>query len=263
MIQVHEVDPSVPRGVVYGRVYCATPQFPLAAARIVLEPIADGWGNWPQDIHCGVSDSNGLFELPRVLKGNYHAFAVLPGYVSAASLLPRRDVTGVPESFEDSCDVLDRFLPRVTVDPDKPAVIDFRLEKGGSISGDVFWRDGSCASDIETALMLISSEGRRQTYSATGRRSTNSDGSFLLGGLPAGKYIVGARVPRFLPYVRSYTDSLRGLTQINCFSSFYWTGETANPRDARPIQVETGLDAPGIKITLPMCWQEPLARIFT
>jgi hypothetical protein len=260
-----ELDPSFPRGRFLGRVYCASTGAPLASAKIKLQgfkPVLDNFFGIHQ---IGETDRKGRFDFPAVPVGTYHAFATLPGYVSPASLLPKSSpfLFGVPIHFDVPVEVLDATLPKITTNVQEASVPDFQLETGGSISGRVSWQDGAPAKNNHTQLMLIDGEEKRGNYGSFREDlsfvafSTDTEGNFRFECLPPGRYIIGARVPRFLDYVCRNAYPGRTPAMVNCASSYYWTGGTPYYMEAVPLELQSREDMSGITIVLPMLEREP------
>jgi hypothetical protein len=257
-----EIDPNFPKGQLLGRVTCASTGLPLSAATIKLQAI-----NPEGDVRfgiqrLGVSDVEGNFDFPGVLAWTYYVFATLPGYVSPSSLIPREFGLGLPYYIDARRRVLDGLLDKITIAPGTATKIDFSLHVGGSISGTVFWQDGNPATNTQLTVMFIDRDNNRHEHQLAPREdaspladsnvSTDNDGNFKLAGLFTGKYIVGARVPKLLPYVRKNLLWDGVPSTINCGSFFYWTGNTPNPADAVPVAVTAGTDISGVDLVLPM-----------
>jgi hypothetical protein len=269
MIMRSDVDPSFPRGRLMGRVFSAATQLPLASVEIELQPVGPSASGVTRIGRVAESDAEGCFEANSIPVGTYYAVATLPGYVSSASILGRPPmIFGSPNRLAAFGDIPEAIVPRVTIEAERDAVIDFQLELEGAISGKVTWMDGSPARDNILDLVLIQSNGSPRHYdpnpgggwlsSGPGMLITDGKGNFRLSNLPAGKYAVGARVPRFLPYVRTDGDPSIGPTTVNCLSSFYWTGGTAYFREASAVEVENGADTSGVDLVLPMTEPPPL-----
>jgi hypothetical protein len=204
----------------------------------------------------------GTLIFPNVLASTYYAFATLPGYASPSSTLTRSDGFGIPPHLDAPRHVLDAVLDKITVTPGTPSQITFSLEIGGTISGTVFWQDGSPATNNLLKVMFIDGEKNQHCHWLTPMEdigpfseftvATDTDGNYKLAGLFTGKYIVGARVPRLLPYVRKNLLWGGVPPTINCGSLFYWTGDTPNPANAVPVEVTSGTDISDINLVLPM-----------
>jgi hypothetical protein len=262
-----ELDPSFPRGRFLGSVHCASTGLPLASAKIKLQgfkPVLDNFFGIHQ---IGETDGRGRFDFPAVPVGTYHAFATLPGYVSPAYLLPTASCFGIPKHFDVPVKVLDATLPKITINVQEASVLDFQLETGGSICGRVSWQDGAPAKNNGTRLMLIDGEEKRRDFgsflkdsSFVGRDvafSTDTEGNFRFECLPAGRYIIGARVPRLLNYVCKNAYPGRTPAMVNCASSYYWTGGTPYYMEAVPLELQSRENISGISIVLPMLEREP------
>jgi len=259
----HKIDPNFPKGQFLGRVICASTGLPLAAAVIKLQAVKP-----EEDIRLGiqrlgVTDTEGNFDFPNVLASTYYAFATLPGYASPSCTLTRSASFGIPTYLDVPRHVLDAVLDKVTVTPGIPSQITFSLEVGGTISGTVSWQDGSPATNNLLKVVFIDGEKNQHDhwlepmedmpgFFDTPEVLTDGNGSFKLDGLFTGKYIVGARVPKLLPYVRKNLQWDGVPPTINCASFFHWTGNTPNLANAIPVEVKSGTDIPNIDLVLPM-----------
>jgi hypothetical protein len=267
-----EIDPNFPKGRLFGSVTCAQTGLPLSGATIKLQAVHE-----EPDIafgiqRLGVTDAKGNFQFPAVLASTYYIFATLPRYVSSASPLSRSSplVFGVPCHIETRSQDIDAVLDKVTVNPANPSEIHLSLLVGGTISGKVFWLDGTPAINNQLALVRVHPDDSRRPYDLVlpedwlyldqlmyPSSSTDDNGNFHLEGLSPGKYIVGARAPKLLNYVRKNLMWNGIPPTINCAGFEYWTGGTPNLAEAVPIEVEAGVDVPQINLTLPMLRPNP------
>ncbi len=258
------------RGRLSGRVRCASTGELLDGAVVKLK--ATYWKvdvDYPILFEAARTDSEGYFESSTVPVGSYYVFAERPGYVSRASLIPRRhdlygplDYLCVARAMLD----LDSYLGRVTVAEGQESYVELSLQPGGSISGAICWSDGSPAKRNEIGLWRLDEVGSHRAYTARTaeglrlRREhdfylTDDNGKFLLADVHEGFYILCARVPRFLPYERP--NSVPGPPIVNCFSSFIWTGNEPHQSRAMPFEVTSGLDTV-VNLRLPMLEQDPI-----
>jgi hypothetical protein len=256
-----EIDPNFPKGRLFGSVTCVSTGFPLSGAAIKLQGVSPAVDEVFGLHKLGVTDANGNFDFPAVLASTYYIFSTLPGYASPASPLSRSFAYGVPCHLDDRTHDLDAVLDRVTVTPAAPSKIHLSLVDGGVISGKVLWMDGSPATHSPVSIMHVDRDESRRRYSLTASEDadcmgdmfdylTDSDGNFHLGGLFPAKYIVGAKAPKLLDYVRKNLMWNGVPPTINCASFYYWTGNTPNLAEATPIEVESGIVT--INLTLPM-----------
>ena len=256
-----EIDPNFPKGRLFGGVTCASTGLPLRGAAIKLQGVSPAVDEVFGLRKLGVTDANGNFDFPAVLAWTYYIFSTLPGYASPASPLSRSFAFGVPWHLDYRTHDLDAVLNRVMVTPAAPSEIHLSLVDGSVISGKVLWMDGSPAAHNPVSIMHVDRDESRRRYSLTASEDadcmgdmsdylTDSDGHFRLGGLFPGKYIVGAKAPRLLNYVRKNLMWNGIPPTINCASFYYWTGNTPNLAEATPIEVGSGIVT--INLTLPM-----------
>jgi hypothetical protein len=256
-MQYRKIDPNLPRGRLFGSVTCASTGFPLGAATVW----AQGLKSEP-DIafgirKLGVTNANGFFDFSGIPASKYYIFATLRGYASPATQLSRFSGFGVPEHFSAAEHVLDVALERVTVASEAATEINLSLVIGGTISGRVSWQDGSPAARNSMRLIFVDCDNRHhhsvrhEDVCAYGTE-TDDEGNYRFEGLFTGKYIVGARAPKFLNYVRKNLMWNGIPPTISCASFFYLTGNTANPVEAIPVEIESGIDISKIDLILPM-----------
>jgi hypothetical protein len=264
-----EIDPNFPKGRLFGRVTCTQTGLPLCGAAIKLQAVHPE-GDIAFGIQkLGVTDENGNFDFPAVLASTYYIFATLPGYASSVSPLSRSSGFGIPCHIDTRLQDIDAVLDRVTVTPATPSEIHLSLLAGGTISGKVFWLDGSPAIHTHLTVVHVYRDESRRHYALTPPEddhcleelvygsSTDDDGNFHLDGLFPGKYIVGARAPKLLNYVRKNLMWNGVPPTINCAGFYLWTGGTPNLAEAAPIEVEAGVEIPKIDLTLPMLRPNP------
>lgn len=260
------------RGRLSGRVRCASTGELLDGAVVKLK--ARHWTvdvDYPILFEAARTDSEGYFESSTVPVGSYYVFAERPGFVSRASLIPRRYGLYGPLDYLCLAGVmvdLDSFLGRVTVQEGKDSYVELSLQRGGSISGTVCWSDGSPAKWNELELWRVDESGSLRGYTARaddGRPRGEGDfyptddrGQFLLEDVHDGSYILGARVPRFMPYVRS--SSLPGPPTMNCFSPFIYAGNEPYKLRATPVEVRIGVNTV-VNLRLPMVEPEFRSRL--
>ncbi len=254
-----EIDQNFPRGRLFGRVTCTQTGSPLAGATISLQGAPPSIDEVFGIRTLGVTDANGNFDFRAVLAWTYYIFAKVPGYAYPASHLSQSwGCLGVRDHFNAPEPVLDAALDKVTVTPEAATEINLTLAVGGTISGKVSWQDGTPAARNQMKLILVDGDKRRdhsfrseQDAHAYGTE-TDDKGNYRFKGLYTGKYVVGARAPKLLDYVRKNLMWNGVPPTMNCASFYYWTGNTPNLADAVPIDVESAVDVSNVDLTLPM-----------
>lgn len=167
------------------------------------------------------TDENGNY-LAGVRPGKYVVFADANGYVG--------------EFFDDKENFTEANIVEVAEDTHTVG-IDFKLDKLGTMSGRVTDESSGEPTAEATVIAYLESDSRSLSPDILGlihhqkafRTKTNDNGEYLLEGLPAGKYIVEANAPSYLP-------------------EFY--KEAADVKDATPIELEKSSHATGIDFTL-------------
>ena len=139
-----ETDPGV---AVTGHVTCDDTQRPARFARVNLIPARrdDQPSNGPVRGRLGgsgLTDTDGNFRVVNVAPGDYYVQVNAPGYLSVRQMMQEEVEAGVAPA-----DILAR-LPAVHVDTNGGTAAPLVLERGGAISGQVVWADGSPAAGL-------------------------------------------------------------------------------------------------------------------
>jgi hypothetical protein len=184
-------------GSVFGHVYCADTNAPARFARVALIPVNpeghDGRGGTQQ-----VSTAlDGSFQIQNVAPGSYYVVAMLSGYLNPLSQVAFADVTSSDAAAQAR---VAKVVTPVVVNGSDGAHAEIRLERGGSISGTVYYDDGSPAVNVIITAKLAT--GNTATTSNTppsagalGQQQfarTDDYGRYRVPGLPPGDYLVMA-----------------------------------------------------------------------
>ncbi len=167
--------PLQPGGVVRGRVVDQLTGLPIAneAVGINNPDISNGYGT------C--TDANGYFVRPNLPYGRYEAMAG-----GEWNWCKQSSSDYIREYYSETTDWNMRTL--LTVDAGSPAFdqINFTLLLGGKISGRVF----DAASGLPLAGANVSFAPADQPWWRWGGSNSAADGSYTIGGVPSGDYIV-------------------------------------------------------------------------
>ncbi len=155
------------------------------------------------------TDSSGQYLLDRLIPGMYVVYAAKRGYVG---------------EFYNNTRVFSEATPVQVAENDTTAGIDFDLTAGAKISGMVADQaDGTPLGGAHVTARLILKP--HLTFHAV----SSGDGSYTIEGLPAGSYIVSARLEG---YAREYYDNV------------------SRPDQATPVSVTPPNEVTGIDFTL-------------
>ena len=167
----------------------------------------------------GRTDSNGNYTIPGLPTGSYVVFACAEC----------SGVNFVNEYYQDALSWQDADSVPVTALADTPG-INFTLEVGGSISGQVTYLDGGTPVPVANLSVMAHDPATNWHVSKT---HTDSNGNYTIPGLPTGSYIVLA------------CASCSGLD----FVSEYYQ-DARDWRDADPVPVTALADTSGIDFSL-------------
>jgi len=175
-------------------------------------------------------NSDGRFMFEDLSPGNYSINVGVPPGLSqpigyAAGLRSRLDALEVP--------------------PKGCAEVTFRTQPDGRISGRILNKDGSFLPNVE--VIIWNAAEKFEFYRGAIRDYNKEDGSFDLGPLPPGEYILGAYVwvlPQGFPAMADERDKLTQATLR------FFSGATS-PGSARKIKVGFGEHVANIELRIP------------
>jgi hypothetical protein len=249
-------------GSVAGHVSCADTNAPARFARVTIESVDDLKESPKGVAHSASSVAvdtklDGSFLIRSVEPGKYYMLAEMPGYLSPlAALAP--DAVELP-SAEDK-EKLRAMLQQVTVVRGQESRLDFRLERGASLSGTVRYDDGSPAAGVSVSPLRKAKDGTLQQVSNglqdrfSGPQRTDDLGHFRVAALLPAEYLVSVDLPSF-----SVSMSGGSLLGAGGYSRIgpgrhvqIYSGGTARRSEAKPILVGEGQDIDGADITIPI-----------
>ncbi|NOY07052.1 MAG: carboxypeptidase regulatory-like domain-containing protein, partial [Chlorobi bacterium] len=132
----------------------------------------------------------------------------------AGVFIVRAHARGYMPEYYDNVQRADKAT-EIKTDPNKKDItgIDFKLGKGGSITGKVLASaDGSPIKRAMVVAMIPSNTPKHP--GAYFRVSTDSNGEYTIDGMPAGKYIVQASAFRFFPQYYDHVKDAASATKV-------------------------------------------------
>lgn len=239
-----------------GRVINLTTGTPVRRASIQASYlVAEGRGETVRQERNTNTDENGMFELPGLAAGRWTLRASKTGYVEQQY--------GQRSAFSSA--------DPITLAEGQRVVADFRLSRGGAISGRIVDEFGDpLAGANVTALRLQSSpDGARTARTGTSVPS-DDNGSYRIYGLPPGQYYVSVNDPsaaRMIfvgnadgsngaqaftieaeSFVTAGTVSITR-SERTSYAPTYYPG-TANITDAQRLTLGLGEEQVGINLTI-------------
>jgi hypothetical protein len=136
-------------------------------------------------------------------------------------------------------------LDSIELQPGGCAEVIFRTEPDGRILGTVKGTDGKSIEDVE--IIAWNADQKYDFYRGSARVYAGKDGSFDLGPLPPGKYIVGAYVWALPQGFPSLSDDRDRLTE----STLRFFPGTVSFSSAIPVKLELGQHLTNLDLTLP------------
>jgi hypothetical protein len=179
------------------------------------------------------TDPEGRFEFRELPAGRFTLGASKPGFVSLQFGQRRPFEQGRPIELADK-QVQDR--------------IDFRLPRGGVVSGRVVDEFGDPVADAQVAAMQLRyMNGRRRPVSAGRPAQTNDLGQFRIWGLPPGEYVVSATLRSFgAPDAQMIVGASQDPTG---YAPTFYPG-TGSVAEAQRVAVTLGAEASGVEFAL-------------
>jgi hypothetical protein len=253
---------GAPSGVVMGHIYCADTGAPARMASVMLELASDVENSQPgaretKPIHMASvrTSLDGSFSMQHVAPGNYLVIVTLPGYISPFSALQ----ASLQEIRNPDATLKQQFLkyaPRVTVQPNAPASIEIRLERGATIGGVVRFDDGGPAIGMtvrpllhrDSAWIPITLNG----FAFNADITTNDRGEFRFSGLPSGEYLIQADLELVNSMYEVSRDEGGSGAEVKQYSISLFSGAVTQAKNAKPLTIKVGDDREGEDFNLPL-----------
>jgi hypothetical protein len=247
---------------VSGHVYCADTNTPARMASVILQPADQIDSIRPgEDQHISSHGEmiptrlDGSFSIPHVEPGVYYVIATQRGYISPLTSIyvtpSDRSGGGAPKPKKPAM-----TAPRIVVQSNLPVSVNVAIERGAAISGAILYDDGSPAVGVRVSVLvrarndwtvLPSSPVASMSYSD----STDEQGHYRIGGLPASEYLLEATLsPSGMSYnVGEYGT---GVGTWPIYSLSFYTRGSSRRKDATPITVTDGEEFGGQDIDIPL-----------
>lgn len=237
-----------------GRVVNATSGVPVRRASIQASSVNDQGRGEPA--RSATTDDNGGFELRDLPAGRWTLRAAKTGYVEQQ--FGQRSALATAEP--------------VTLAEGQQFVADFRLTRGGAISGHILDEFGDPVAGASVSAMRLQAAAQGQRMTRTGTSVPSDDtGAYRIYGLPPGQYYVSVNDPSAARMVvfsspdgstvrADSADSVRieaanvtlvtneGATRTS-YAPTYYPG-TANIADAQRLTLGLGEERSGITLTI-------------
>jgi hypothetical protein len=175
-----------------------------------------------------ITDNNGAYEIKTLAAGRYTLNASKGSFVALQYGQTRPFEPGKPLELHDA-QVFEKA--------------DFRLPRGGVVTGHVVDEAGEATADVLVSVMRYQYvQGRRQLSPAGRAAQTNDLGEFRLFGIPPGQYVLSATL-RNLVIGDTTSDNRSG------YAPTYYPG-TASVTEAQRLTVAVGQTLSEINIAL-------------
>ena len=214
--------------------------------------------------------ADGTYLFTNVKAGTYYVHAQAPGYVDPLSQFSDEDFASAdPAIRKKIADV----APTITVNGTEQARADLRLERGASISGRVLYDDGTPAAGWTVRTLHDAPAGTPQSLGLgidladidlnhiTEVSQTDDTGHFRISGLPAGDYLLEARLTTaalghsaFNPIASNAGNPFGSANMAGMMGLklTVYSGNAVRRADATAVKVGTGEDRSGYDITMPL-----------
>ena len=201
-------------GIVSGTVFDENSGEPVSGAYVTVQLIDNPF------FSASVStNDDGSYSIPSLRPGDYYVYTYAEGFF--------------PQWYEGVTSPREA-TPVAVQNDNETASIDFKLSRGGTISGRVLDADGSpiVGAIIEAYPAFNEDEPYPDLGYSYGWAESDEDGNYLVSGLITGEYIVTAHI-----YSRTFT-----LVQ--------WYDNANSFDEATPVPVTLGEDTPGIDFNM-------------
>lgn len=212
-----------------------------------------------------LTDEKGNFELKNVKAGSYYPLVLAPGAINFFSNI---DFSKVNENEKTSFAEAAKSAPEFKANGTTDLNVEVPVKRGGSISGKVFYADGSpaigCSIQIfrrlDGKLQPVISDFTRlylTTALSTSSFQTDDRGMYRFAGLPDGEYFISVSESAFhtkntkvSPFRVTLDYAMSLLFGGNSFLNTFYPN-TIESKNAQPLKVEAGREITDANITIP------------
>ncbi|MFZ0661100.1 MAG: carboxypeptidase regulatory-like domain-containing protein [Acidobacteriaceae bacterium] len=248
-------------GTIVGHVYGADTNAPIRIGNVLLRiaPVGkrahgDKAGGENGQASAAQADLylDGSFSFAHVKPGRYSLYASAPGYLSAFN----GEGTGAASSTGDAGQSTDRTTAAnpvmVELGPNQTVRVDFELERGAAVEGQVLFDDGSPVAAILVKALKKASDGKWkevQVGPGTGIFGpvTDDRGHYRISGLGAGEYLIEADVGMAPDNVMD--TSVMEETRFSYMTRAVYSGNVFERKDATPFKLTRGEELAGEDLT--------------
>lgn len=230
MCWCQSVEPPAP-SILAGRVVGQLDGKPIKGAVVQLHNSSSGFP-MPGAAFSGrtsTTSENGAYAFSNVEPGNYRLLVQREGYTPG--------VYG------------GRYLPGAIVEVAASQSwknLDIEMSPHGSISGVVTNADGQAAQRVHVSALRIGFASGRRSFTPYSFTDTDAEGSFMLKGLPAGRYSIRVDQGAGLRVAGSADKRQRGVLEQTIARTYYPNAETIEA--AIPVPVDPGAEVTGIRV---------------
>ena len=210
----------VPPAAISGFVTDATSGRPLRGALVVLSALERS------DQRVALADGTGYYEFSELPAGTYNLRASFADYVGRQFGL-RQLVQGATPIDLRGGEMLER--------------INFRLRRGGSISGRILDDEGRPVTFAEVEALRPQFQDGQRVLGTFGTALTDAEGAFHIPSLPPGDYYVSAIDP-------TAEGAVDAAGQRYDLPTFY--PSVISPADARLVRLEAAGEVSGVELSL-------------
>ena len=216
--------------------------------------------------------ADGTYLFTNVKAGSYYVHAQAPGYIDPLAQFSDEDLASTDAAMRQK---IAAATPAITVNGTEQAHADLRLERGGSISGRVLYDDGTPAvgwvvrtvhdagppadgGSLGMGIDLADLDLKHITETST----TDDTGHFRIAGLPAGEYVLEARLTTaalghsaFNPIASNTSNPFGGgaaMAGIMGLKLTVYSGNAVRRADAVKVSVGKGDERAGYDLAVPL-----------
>lgn len=225
---------SRPKCTVEGQVVNAASGAPLKRANLRLQPVIEGKDiRATRTTYTSSTDAEGKFVLQDVNPGTYMLRADRAGYI--AQSYGSRSVSGIGS--------------RLKLDPGQSMKdLQIKLVPQAMVFGKVIDDDGEAVAGVRIQMQRLMFFNGKKQWSPYANGTSQADGTFVLGGIPSGKYYLSAET---FGDTGSYgeIESAAGKSGRESFLKTYFPN-ALDIASAAPLDIGAGAELRGVEIRM-------------